>query len=413
MQTVGLLKIQMKPGLATARAQPIRALPFWRDSFSVQPAAYLAEDVNVRWLLLGCAACLYLPLVFAGPGSDPDSVRELHSGTTLFWQHRYVLSRPPGYFPYEALCGVLYAFGGAIATNFATVAMSLVLLDSFLRICAHFEVPHRYLLAATMAIHPVYWASSTSTIDFIWALGCFFLGFRLLLNYRYLGAAMMLGLSVGIRLSSVLLAGPLLIGELIERPRDAKLWAAAALATAIGATLYLPEFVATGNSFGFLTYYLGAWSLTDHLGRFIYKNIYFWGLPAAIFFLAVSPMLMRELAGCARKFSGIIVLSASIVIIFEALFLKIPVQRAYLLPMLPFALILVGIALRNHKPRLLAMTVLVFSYNFLSLNLARPDVPDHATRAIVSLFIEPGYLLKDVAARLNLARTPMPPLPNY
>jgi hypothetical protein len=329
---------------------------------------------------------------------------------TLLWQHRYILSRPPGYFPYEALCGVLYALGGTVATNLATLAMSLVLLDSFLSVCAHFEVPHRYLLATTMAIHPVFWVSSTSTIDFIWALGCFFAGFRLLLNYRYFGAAAMLGLSAGIRLSSVLLVGPLLIWELIGRPRDARLWAAAALATVIGATLYIPEFVASGNSLRFLTYYLGAWTLTDHLGRFIYKNVYFWGLPATIFLLAVLPTLMRELARCDRKFSGIIALSASIVIIFEALFLKIPVQRAYLLPMLPFALILTGIALRDRKPMLLAVTVLVFSYNFVNLNLARPDVPDHATRAIVGPFVEPGYLLKDVATRLDIARGQTPQL---
>ena len=398
----------MKPGLATARARQARALPFSRRTFSAPPAADAAEDDGVRWVLLACAACLYLPFAFAGPGSDPDSVRELHSGTTLLWQHRYVLSRPPGYFPYEALCGVLYALGGTVATNFATLAMSLAVLDSFLRICAHLEVPHRYLLAATMAIHPVYWASSTSTIDFIWALGCFLIGLRLLLNHRYFGAAALLGLAVGIRLSSILLAGPVLLWKLSERPRDPKLWAAAALATAIGAALYIPEFLSSGNSFGFLTYYLGAWTLRDHLGRFIYKNVYFWGLPATMFLLAVAPMLIRELAGCDRKFSSIIALSASIVIIFEALFLKIPAQRAYLLPMLPFALMLLAIALRDRMPMLLAITILVFSYNFVNLNFVRPDVPDHATRAILGPFIEPGYLLKDLAARLDLARAQIP-----
>ena len=115
-------------------------------------------------MFLGCVACLYLPLIFAGPGSDPDSMRELHSGALLLHQHRYVMSRPPGYFPYEALCGILYALGGTAANNFASMVMSLALLDSFLRVCEHFEMPHRYLLAAMMAIHPVYWTASTSTI---------------------------------------------------------------------------------------------------------------------------------------------------------------------------------------------------------------------------------------------------------
>ncbi len=361
------------------------------------------NEVNLKWALLGSVACLYLPFILAGPGSDPDSIRELNSGATLLWQHRYVLSRPPGYFPYEALCGLLYALGGTIASNLATVAISLLLLDSFLHICEHFEVPHRYLLAATMAIQPVYWASSTSTIDFIWALGCFMVGMRLWLDHRYFGAAAMLGLAVGIRLSSVFLAGPFLVWEIVGRPRKAKLWMTAALATAIGAMLYLPEFVASGHSLGFLTYYIGAWTMTGHLGRFVYKNVYFWGLPAAVFFLAIAPLMIRKLARCDRRFARIIGLSISIIVLFEGLFLKIPVQRAYLLPILPFGLILLGIALRARLRMLCAITILIFSYNFVNLNLARPDVPNHATRAIFGPFIESGYLLDDLSTRLAVS----------
>jgi hypothetical protein len=399
----------MAPGSAVAPSYGARVSS--SVASPLQPVTSSAGDEPLRWLLLGFAACLYLPLIFAGPGSDPDSLRELRSGTTLLWQHRYVLSRPPGYFPYEAVSGVLYALGGAVATNFATLTMSLVLLDSFMRVCAHFEVPHRYLLTAAMMIHPVYWATSASTIDFIPALGCFFLGFRLWLDGRYLVAAALLGSAVGIRLSSIFLAGPLLIWEVIARPRDLKLWAGALLATAVGVALYVPEFVASGNSLDFLTYYLAAWSVTDRLGRFIYKNVYFWGVPATIFLIALTPIIIRELAGCDRKFSRIVALSLSVMITFEALFLKIPVQRAYLLPMLPFALLVVGIALQQRQRTLLAMTILILSYNFVSLRLARPDVPDHATRAIMGVYVEPGYLLEDIFARRDNAQAPIAPLP--
>ncbi len=338
-----------------------------------------------------------------GPGSDPDSIRELRSGATLLWQHRYVLSRPPGYFPYEAICGILYPLGATLATNLATVAMSLVALDSFLAICRHFQIPHRYLLALAMAIHPVYWASSTSTIDFVWALGCFLVGFRMLLGGRCWPAAAMSGLSIGIRLSSILLVIPLLVSELIERPRQARLWASGALTMVIGASLYVPEFLASGNSLRFLTYYFGDWDLTDQVGRFIYKNVYFWGIPAAIFLIIFAPVLIRQLTED-RRWTGIVALAGSIALSFEALFFKLPVQRAYLLPMLPFALILIGIGLRDRKRLLYAFVALVFSQNFISLNLARPDVPDRATRAIFEIAVEPGYLLTDVAARRTTMR---------
>jgi hypothetical protein len=369
----------------------------------MRPAAYDRRE----WILLGCVAALYLPLIFTGPGADPDSLRELRSGAILLRRHRYLMSRPPGYFPYELLCGVLYALGGSCASNLATLAMSLGLLDSFLRVCEHFEVPHHYILAATMAVHPVYWGASTSTIDFIWALGCFFIGFRLLLSRRCVGAAIMLGLAVGIRLSSVLLVGPLFALEALVHPRDAQIRRTGVLATAIGAALYLPEFVAAGYSFGFLTCYRGAWTLTDYLGRFIYKNVYFWGLPATIMLLAVLPTMPRAFARCDRRFVPIITLAIAIVVGIEALFLALPVQRAYLLPMLPFVLILFGLALRGRRRLLLAMTLLVLTYNFVNLNLARPDVANHATRASFGFFVEPGYLATDISQRLALEQVPL------
>ena len=100
--------------LKSAMNAAVRATCSSRDSRLAFRELDVGDADHLRPALLGCVACLYLPFIFAGPGSDPDSIRELHSGTTLLWQHRYVLSRPPGYFPYEALCGVLYCLGGSV-----------------------------------------------------------------------------------------------------------------------------------------------------------------------------------------------------------------------------------------------------------------------------------------------------------
>jgi len=365
----------------------------------------VAETDRLRWLLLCTVACLYLPFVGSGPGSNPDSIRELSAGAQLLWQHRYVMSRPPGYFPYEMLCGVLYFFGGSIANNCASVLVSLMLLDSFLTICGRLQVPHRHLLAAMMAIHPIYWTASTSTIDYIWALACCFLGWRLMLNRRNISAGAMLGLAIGIRLASVLLVAPLLVSSLAPRLRDRNLWLTVALAGGLGAVWYLPAYMASGNSLAFLTYYIGSWSWSGQLARFIYKNVYFWGLPAALFILAMTPMIIGRLRRCDRKFRPLLALSLSISILIEGLFFNIPVQRAYLLPVLPFTLMLCGIAMRDRGHLLATMTLLLLSYNFVNVNFARADVPNHATFARLGVFIEPGYLLSDATRRLELRET--------
>jgi len=395
------IKSQSTAALASIGVEAADTHP--RDTLLAHLLVYLAQADRARLALLATVAILYLPFIFMGPGSDADSFRVLNSGATLLWHHLYIPSRPPGCFPYEALTGILFAFGGTVATDLATLGMSIALLASFLGVCEHFEVPHRLLLGATMAIHPIYCASSTSTIDFIWALGWFFIGFSLLLKPRYLAAAAMLGLAVGIRLTSVLLVAPLLIWELAKKPRDLRMWFAAVLATAIGIACYVPAFLHAGDSMSFLTYYVGDWSIAEYAGRFIYKNIYFWGLPAAMFFVAISPTLVRGLSLADRKYSGLIIVSVIIVVAFEALFLKLPVQRAYLLPILPFALILFAIAFRDRRI-LIAIAILIFSFDFVNLNIAKPDLRDHAARATIGLFVEAGYLFDDAARRVELAR---------
>ena len=75
----------MKPASASAPADSL-----WGEELRTPAAANIAQADRLRWLLLGCVVCLYLPLIFAGPGSDPDSLRELDSGATLLRQHLYV-----------------------------------------------------------------------------------------------------------------------------------------------------------------------------------------------------------------------------------------------------------------------------------------------------------------------------------
>src|SRR5690242_7356779 len=225
-----------------------------------------ASKYNPRWIILASALVLYIPLIFFGPGSDADSFGVIESGCRLLIQHHYVPSRDPGYFPYEAIAGLLFNLGGSRLSNLASVLVSLLALDSFLDICAISKVPHRFILASILMIHPVYWATSTSSIDFVWALSGFLCGYRLMLRNRRVAAALLFGLAIGIRLASIFVVGAALIADLIETPRDRRLWGLAILAGAIGALLYTPEFIAADYSLRFLTFYSRDFGLWGYVG---------------------------------------------------------------------------------------------------------------------------------------------------
>jgi hypothetical protein len=92
------------------------------------------------------------------------------------------------------------------------------------------------------------------------------------------------------------------------------------------------------------------------------------------------------------------------IVVFEALFLKVPLENEYLLPMLPFALILIGVLLRDRRKALIGLVCVQLSYAMININLARPDQENHATDATVGLWIEPGYVVHDTRKRLAEAR---------
>ncbi len=138
------------------------------------------------WVLLAVAAGLYIPLAFLGFGSDSDAFSVVRTGQHFVETLDYVPSRLPGFFVHEVFVYFLNLVGGSLLSNLGTVAMALITLNSFRRICQYFQVPHATLLTAILMVQPFFWVNATSTIDYLWALGFCLLGFDLLLNRKYL-----------------------------------------------------------------------------------------------------------------------------------------------------------------------------------------------------------------------------------
>jgi len=85
----------------------------------------------------------------------------------------------------------------------------------------------------------------------------------------------------------------------------------------------------------------------------------------------------------------------------EALFLSFPVEVEYLLPILPFFLLLVGAGLKSRRV-LLVFLALVLSYNLVNFNIAHPDSPGQASSASIGLWVEPGYMAQEMRMRFAL-----------
>ncbi len=347
-----------------------------------------------------------------GYGSDPDGYGVVNAGRRMVQEGVYDMSRHPGYLVVEATTGVLAAMArGAgvspsLIVNLGTIAMTLVAVLGFHAALVRLEVPRPAWLAAGLALHPLVWPVAATTMDYAWALGLLMVGWVLLLDRRWAWAGVVLGLAVGARFTSALMVPLLALHVAWMMPGNRRGAAAAvALATVIGAACYLPAMAEVGWTLDFLRPSgMGGpefWTPWLRLGRFGFKNIHAWGPVGVVALLAAIGWALARRASdiTANDRRPLVVLALAVVVAFESLYLAFPLEAEYLIPTVPFVLLLVGLALGRRPVTLALVLVTVVLHNFVGLTLARPDQPFNARDASVGLWVERGTLLTDIDAR--------------
>ena len=374
------------------------------------------NDLGLK-LILFAAFLAYLPFTFLGYGSDNDSYGVIFVTAKAFYTRGvYVPSRYPGYPVHETATAALNYCGGSFLSNFGTLLISLFGLFCFYRICEFYQIRNRLLILAAVAVHPLYLVNSTSTIDYVWAVGLFLSGFYLYrVKDRYFAAAVLFGLSFGCRLSSFLLVFTFFLTEVIFHFKafvtDWRRVGAAVLTNIVAVACYFGCFVFAGYNLSFLTYYIGDWTYFQYLVRFIYKNVYFWGLPA--FLLLAALVLLTLIRARKRGEFGqnwwanreIYFFSTVTVILVELLFLKVPLEEGYLLPALPFGLLLINLLFGQNVKTWTAFLILLATFNLVNFNLLKADEENNAKSARIGFFIEKGYSWADIKKRDDAAET--------
>ena len=349
---------------------------------------------------------LYLPFIFWGYGPDSDTYEVLRTGNTFISNFDYIPSRSPGYFVFEVFTFFANRIGGSVATNLMVVLMSLVCLYGFYLLCKTLSIPNPKYLVLMVALNPYYWVASTTTMDYVFALGLFFMGVLLLLKKKAPYAGIAFSLAVGSRLTTILLIIFILVLLFILRLLTFKEVAISfAITVVFSAIFYVPplDFVKYRwwkifrPDMGGTEY----WSLYLRVGRFLYKNLTLFSIPVWLFFAGMGVYLLKSRVKVENVFIKIIIVDFVIFLAYEVMFFLVPLEPSYLLVVLPFVFITVGIFLQSRKA-LLTLLILIFVSNFVVINFAHPNLTNHATSAQYGLWLDPGYLIGETAIRMKV-----------
>jgi hypothetical protein len=352
------------------------------------------------------AVLLYLPLTFLGYGSDSDTYGVLWTGIRFAKTFDYVPSRPPGFLVFETLTWIFNTIGGYHLTNLFVMLMALAVLWGFSQVLDRYAVPHKKILLLALLIHPVFWLESTSTIDFIVAMGFTWIGFALLLKNHWWAAGIAMALAIGTRATSVIAVGCILLFIYFTEPAMRKrTFFAALLAGGFGAMMYLPSADFSKWTLKFLKPAVGGeeyWTPYLRFGRFAYKNLTFWSLPViGVLLVSVGLFLKNRkkiLASSPRYF---ILFCVLVILTYEIFYIQIPTEPAYLLPTIPFLLMICGFVFNDRPGWLWIMVALIALANVLSFNIARPNDKNHATSVSYGFWADQGRLTEDIGKRIE------------
>ncbi len=296
-----------------------------------------------------------VPFLGTGYGNDPDAWGLAVAARHIAATGEYVASRLPGYPVQELACSLLYR-GGPIALNAVTALLSAVAVGFFM--CSVRRLGSRQHLWAglALAMTPVIFVNSTNSMDYVWALAFILAGHHCALVGRPVLAGCLLGLAVGCRITSVAMVLPLciLLFEASAIPSGPRAIIKLLLATCLVAAIaYMP--VAYCYGCGFLSFAEPP-TYPSVLSVFSRATLRTWGCVGslviagglaftALRFVARSRAVGARLEGAAipsPKSRAPIIAAAVAIGAYVIAYLRLPLEEGYLIPAVPFVIILLG-----------------------------------------------------------------------
>lgn len=352
---------------------------------------------------------LYSLIGAQGYGNDNDTYLMIRCGTNLVLDGLYVPSRPPGYLIPEIIIGGLSLIGGQYLTNLASAILGTMSLYLFWRLLiTSFSRHDTLLICLIVGLNPHFIIAASSSMDYVYSLFFGLTGIVLLTMRKPFLASIPIALASCSRLGNILLLGIIylyFIYTAYQRRRSddlSSLILSAGLWVGLTFMLFIPSFIAYNNTFGFITYYIPDFTFAGHLTRFIYKNIYLFGPMAFVLIWALTAKRIAK----KRSFQPLPPVAAfglAMVIVHEILYFKIPLDIAYLLPLLLVIIPLWMYFAHPGKIAIYGLLAVTISYGFIAnydiLNRKYNAEGTVAIAADIGLYKKPGLVVDDILRR--------------
>jgi hypothetical protein len=288
-----------------------------------------------------------LPFISDGFGLDGDSWSVFISARHWNETGEYTASRLPGYPVHEFLSSVLSPLGdsGLNLISAASGAIAVLFFGLTLRLLRFRQV---LLACAAMAAVPVIYIHSTTTIDYMPALAFIMSSMYFLLRGNLVVAGVLLGLATGCRITSgaMLIPFGILIAENDGLRNNLRRLLRLAVSTLVTALIVFLPVIATYGS-GFFSYYNVPY---PPVPKVLYKiSIETWGVIGLAGIIISTGLLFLPDRITSKRFlfprsvnERFVIAWLVAIDLYVIAFLKLPMEAGYLIPVVPFVIMIYG-----------------------------------------------------------------------
>jgi len=354
-------------------------------------------------IILGLVTLLSrIPFLGAGYGSDPDAWRLADAARKIIDTGQYTLSREPCH-PVQEYITALFIGGGPWLVNGLTALMSVAAVVFFALVLMKWGLKNYLPAAMALAFVPVVYINSVNAMDYIWALGFIMVGLYFLSDRKYWLTGLMIGLAIGSRVTSGVFLIPFALiiltndnlKTMSDKIRPIIIMVGVALLT--GIIIYIPVYLRYG--FDFWMFYEGApTGFRDVMNLATYGV---WGFTGVLgiglllillsFFPGILCRTGKEINGQQLKLIRPLLIGIGIILVG---FVRLPAESGYLIPIIPFILILMVIFFKRHA--VIAFCLIMFLSSFITITINGhsldfdygPVLTDHTSRVKGHAFVE-------------------------
>jgi hypothetical protein len=369
----------------------------------VSRATGLVDRLERPWVAVGLCVLVYLPFVLLGYGSDIDVGTVLQAGRDWIDHGDYAVSRVPGAAVHEVGTAFLDDIGGSVLVNVASVLFAALALWGLQELLRDAGSRTSGLAVLVLATNPWFWIAATSLGDFAWAVGLFMAGAVAAHRDRRVLAGVLFALSIGCRLSTAGLVVAWLLAEQLGRRSSRRAWRStivtASVALLLGALCFVPSWLWADRTFDFLVSTNEFVGLRVHVGRWLIKNVAFFGVLAGAVLLFGIPRLRRVWPAWHTSIPFRFAVLGFVAV--ELLYLRFPFKLVHLIPAGMAVALSIGHLGPSARRWIGALIAAQLIGGIVTTTLAAPDVVDRATGGEIELGVTEGPLVTDVQCRLD------------